>query len=118
MWKPRNHPQTRPSRGCFDQVIAIIKQARIAAKHIDKKCANLAAICIIQHILRAHDLRDHAAAIDVATQHHRHICRLRKPHIGNIPLAQVHLGGAARPFDKNQIILRFQAMKAFENGRH
>ena len=87
MWKPRNHPQPRPARGCFDQVIAIIKKAGIPTKHIDEKCANLAAICIIQHILRAHDLRDHAATIDVATQHHGHISRLRKPHVRNIPLA-------------------------------
>ena len=55
-------PQPRPARGCFDQVIAIIKQAGIATKHIDKKCANLAAICVIQHILRAHDLRNNTAA--------------------------------------------------------
>ena len=87
MWKPWNHPQPRPARGCFDQVVAIIKQAWIATKHIDEKRANLAAICIIQHILRAHNLRNNTAAIDIAAQHHGHIRRLCKSHVGNVTLA-------------------------------
>ena len=43
-----------------------------------------AASCGVDHRLGADEARDHAAAVDVADQHDRHIGRARKAHIGDV----------------------------------
>ena len=54
--------------------------------------------------MRAGKARDHAAAIDVAGQHHRHIGGGGKSHIGDVAGAQIDLGGTARAFDDDRVI--------------
>ena len=49
-----------------------------------------------QHRMRADEAGDHAAAVDVADQDHRHVGGLGKAHIGDVAGAQVDLGRAAR----------------------
>jgi hypothetical protein len=56
--------------------------------------------------LRADDLRDDPAAVDIARQHHRHVRRARESHIGDVAGAQIDLGRAAGAFDQHQIMAR------------
>ena len=66
------------------------------------------AVAAVHHRLRADDLRDHAAAVDISAQHHRHIRRRGKAHVGDVAGAQVDLGRAAGALDDHQIMRRPQ----------
>ena len=57
----------------------------------------------VEHRLGADEARDHAAAVDVADQHDRHIGRARKAHIGDVVRAQVDLRRAAGALDQHEI---------------
>ena len=46
----------------------------------------IAASAGVEHRLRAGDLRDDAAAVDVADQHDRAIGGAREPHVGDVAL--------------------------------
>ena len=72
----------------------------------------------IDHGPDADHLRDHAAALDVADEHDRHIGAPRKTHIGDVVGAQVDLGRAAGAFDQHEIGFRLQPLEAFEHRRH
>ena len=57
----------------------------------------------VEHRLGADQARDHAAAVDVADQHHRHVGGAGKAHIGDVVLAQIDLRRAARALDQDEI---------------
>ena len=63
-------------------------------------------------------MRNHSAPVNIAHQHHRHPCRRRKAHVGNIAPAQVHLGRAARALHDHQIMRRLQPGEAVQHRRH
>ena len=50
-------------------------------------------------------LGNNAAAINVANQDDRHIGSGGKPHVCDISVTQVHLGGATCPFNNHRSIL-------------
>ena len=54
-------------------------------------------------------MREHAAAVDVRDQQHRAVRCLGEAHVGDIALAQVDLGGRARAFHDDGLILRRQS---------
>ena len=56
--------------------------------------------------LRADEAGDHAAAVDVADQHDRHVGGAGEAHVGDVAGAQVDLGGRARAFDQHEVALR------------
>jgi hypothetical protein len=72
----------------------------------------------IDHRFGSDQACDHAAAIDVADQHHGRIGGACKPHIGYVVGAQIDLRGAAGAFDEHDVGLRLEARKAVEHGRH
>mmetsp|Transcript_23932 Transcript_23932/g.43597 ORF Transcript_23932/g.43597 Transcript_23932/m.43597 type:complete len:215 (-) Transcript_23932:1-645(-) len=116
--KPGDHPKSRPTRLRGNHRIAIVKEARIPPKPVDQKPLDHCRIVHVNHSLRTHDLRNHAAPINVARQDHRTLRGPRKAHIGNVPGAQVHLRRTARALDQNQIMFRFQPVKAVQNSLH
>ena len=65
----------------------------------------------IEHRLGADQARDHAAAVDVADQHHRHVGGAGKAHIGDVVGAQIDLRRAARAFDQDEVGSRLQRAK-------
>ena len=85
--KPRDHAQPRPAGAAFDFGIAIIEQPDIPAKLVDQEPLDHRCIVRVDHHLRADDRGDHAAAVDVADQHHRHASRTGKAHIGDVARA-------------------------------
>ena len=89
----------------------------IAPETIDDEAHDFRRVGRVDHGLGADDLRDHAAAIDVADERHRHIGGLREAHIGDVALTQIDLRGAARSFDEDEIGLRLQPVEALEHRR-
>ena len=61
-------------------------------------------------------MREDAAAIDVRDQHDRTIDALRKTHVRDIAIAQIHFGGTARAFDDHRVKARRQAPIGREHG--
>ena len=113
----RDQAERRPAGAPLDEPQAVGEQARVAAKLVDEKADDHRRILGGEHRLRADDLRDDAAAIDVADQHHRRIGGARKAHIGDVARAQVDLRGAAGAFDQHEIGLGLHAREAVEHGR-
>lgn len=100
----------------LDQAVAIVEEARIAAKLVYEKSCDLGRVLGWQHGLRADDLRDHAAAVDIACQDHGHVRRDGKAHIGDVVRAQVHFRRTARAFDENEVVPGAQPIEAFAHG--
>ena len=71
----------------------------------------------IEHRLGADEAGDHAAAVDVADHHDRHIGGARKAHVGDVVAPQVDLRRAARALDQHQVGLGLQLLEAFEHIR-
>ena len=76
----------------------------------------MAASSRVDHCPRADELRDDAAAVDVADQHDRRPGGAREAHVGDVARAQIDLGGAAGALDQHQIGLFPEARATFEDG--
>jgi hypothetical protein len=83
-----------------------------------RKPRTIAASCWRQHRLRADDLGDDPAPVDIARQHHRHLRSAGKAHIGDVSAAQIDLRRAARALHDDQIMGGFQAMEALQHRGH
>ena len=116
--KPRHHTKSAPSGVCFDHPVAIRKKRRIAPKTVDDEPADQRRILSVNHSLGANDLGNDAAAIDVTGQDHGAIACAGEAHVGDITNAQIDLSRAACPFDKDQIILRFQPVETVQHSLH
>ena len=113
-----HHAKPRPTAARRDQLIPIVKETRIAAKFIDEKAPNHRCILRIKHQLGPEDLRNHPAPVNVPHQHHRHIRRAGKAHIGNIPRPQIDLGRAAGSLDNHQINFSLQPPETLQHRNH
>ena len=116
--KPRDNPKTGPAGAPGDVVAPGIEQAAVAAEFVDGKSPYHRAIRRVQYGLRAYNLRNHAATINVAHQDDRHACLRRKAHIGDIARAQVRLCGATGTFDDDQIASAGKPVERLQHGRH
>ena len=85
------------------------KQVRIAAELVDDEAADQRRVVGRQHRLGADEARDHAAAVDVADQHDRHVGGAGKTHIGDVVRPQIDFRRAAGAFDQHEIGLAAQA---------
>ena len=70
---------------------AVVEQRRVAAELVDDEARDHRRVGRIDHRLGADEAGDHAAAVDVADQHDRHVGRARKAHVGDVAGAQVDL---------------------------
>ena len=52
------------------------------------------------------------------TSDDRHVRGAREAHIGDVAVAQIDLGGAARAFDEHEVGVRLQPREAVEHARH
>ena len=95
--------ERRPGRGGLDRPQAFVEEMNISAHLVDNEAMNARAIIARQHDARADETRDHAAAVDVADEDHRHARRLGEAHIGDVAGAQVDLGRAARALDQDDV---------------
>ena len=80
----RHQAERLPSGRLRDALHARGKQRRIAAEFVDDEAADQRRVFRRQHGLGADEARDHAAAVDIADQHHRHVGGAGKSHIGDV----------------------------------
>ena len=114
----RHEPEHGPPGALRHESHAVREQARIAAEPVDQDACDERRIGRIDDRLGADDLGDDAAPVDVTEQHHRDVRGPCEAHIGDIVAAKVHLGGAARPLDQDQVGLVAQVRKAVHDGAH
>ena len=103
--EPRHDAVVLHARARRDHRMRVVEQPGIAAELVDQIAMQALPLGRLQQRMRAHKGRDHAAALDVADQHHGQIGRLGKAHIGDVALAQVDLGRAAGTLDQHEIRL-------------
>ena len=115
--EPWKHAETRPAGLLGDHPIAVVKERGVAAKSIDDETLDACGLGV-EDDPGADQLRNDTPAIEVADEHHGNVCGCGKSHVGDVSLAQVDLGRAARAFDDDQIGLGFQPFEAFQHRRH
>ena len=93
------------------------KQRRVAAKFVDDEAANQRRVFGREHRLGADQARDHAAAIDIADQHYRHVGGARESHVGDVVGPQVDFRGATGTLDEYDVGLAAQLRVAVEHER-
>jgi hypothetical protein len=101
-----------------DLGVAVVEEARVAAELVDEEAPDQRGVGRVDDRLRADDLRDHPAAVDVAGQHDGNVGGAREAHVGDVARAQVDLGRAARALDHHQIKGGAQAGETLEHGVH
>ena len=116
--EPRDHPKARPAGAGGDVIAPRVKEAAVTAEFVHRKSAYQRVIFGGEHGLRADDLRDHPAAVDIAHQHHRHAGGAGKAHIGNVARPQVRLSRGARALDHDQVAAIGQTVKGLQHRGH
>jgi len=106
-----------PAGSLCDELHSCFKQRCVASKFIDDKARDQRRVVCVDHGLAADELRDHAAAIDIANENDRGLGGARKSHIGDVMRAQIDLGGAAGAFNDDKIICGFQTREAVHHHR-
>jgi hypothetical protein len=114
----RHEADRRPARARSDEGHPLGEQRRIPAHLVDDEAGDLRGIGGIDGGLRPEDLRDDAAAVDVADDDDRRVGRSGEPHIGDVARSKVDLRRRASALDEDDVRLRPEAREAFEHRRH
>ena len=113
--QPWHDAEAAPAATVFDEAHAICKKGLITPKAIDDEaCDHLGIICLDDGS-GAHKRCDDPATIDIADQHYGNVGSAREAHIGDVALAQVHLGRAPRALDYDEVVRRFQAVECLDH---
>ena len=116
--KERQEAEGAPAGALADRRHGALEQARVAAELVDDEAGDGRRVLSRKRRLDAEKLGENAAAIDVADQRDRAFRGASKAHIGDVVVAQVELGCAARAFDKHEVGVRPHARVAVEHGAH
>ncbi len=84
-------PERFPFRRCRDQRHAVGEQLGVAAELVDEEAADEGGVASIDHRLGADEACDDASTVNVADEHHRHVRRAGKAHIGDVVGAEIDL---------------------------
>ena len=114
----RQEAEGAPARMRFERHHAAEEQARVAAELVDDEADDGRGVLGRERRLDPENLGENAAAIDVADQRDRAVRSAREAHIGDVALAQVDLGCAARAFDEHEVGVCAYARVAVEHGAH
>ena len=87
------------------------QQAGVAPELVQHEAANQRTLSGRQQLVRAVEVRKGAAAVDVAHQQHRRAGLARHAHVGDVAAVQVDLGGRARAFDHQHLVLSHQRVQ-------
>lgn len=118
IWEPWDHTEGGPSGEAGDGGQSIVEEAGVAAEFVDTEGFDVGCILLRQNGLSADDLRDDAAAVDVAAKDNGHASGIREAHIGDVARAQIDFGRAAGTLDDDEIGSGCEAVEAFEDGAH
>ena len=116
--EPRDHAHAGPAGARRDVIPACVEEAPVPAELVDGKAPHHRVVARFHHRLRAHDLRDHTAPVDIPHQDHRHLCGTGKPHVGDVTRPQIGLRRAARALHDDQVALTGKPLKRLQNRRH
>ena len=94
------------------------EQRRIAPELVDDVTLRQRAFGRAHERVGADEVRNDAAARDVAHQDHGRLGRQGEAHVGDVAFAQVHFRRASGPFDQYQFRFGPQDREAFQNRRH
>ena len=114
----RQEAESSPLRVRFERYHAAEKQVRVAAELVDDEADDGRGVLRRKRRLDAENLGENAAAIDVADQRDWAVCSAREAHVGDVALAQVDLGCAARAFDEHEVRACAYTRVAVEHGVH
>ncbi len=101
--EPRDRAEARHTGAFGNELLAGVKQLRIALELVHQRRGDQRRIGRIDHRERPDQRRDDAPALDIANEHHGNIGSARKAEIGDIAGSKVHLRRAPRPLDQHQI---------------
>src|SRR3546814_18533038 len=99
----RRPPRSTRTDTLFPYTTRFRSKLNITPEFIDKKGLYHGRVARVDHRLGTCDRGDHAAAVDVAHQYHRHVGRAGKAHVCDVPFTQVDFGWAASALDYNDI---------------
>ena len=116
--KNGRRPSARQPVPLGDGRHAVGEQAGVAAELVDDEADDGRRVLRRERRLHSENLREYAAAIDVADKRDRALRRAREAHVGDVALAQVDLRRAACAFDQHQIGAGLDARVAVEHGGH
>jgi hypothetical protein len=111
----RHHPETFQAGAHADRRDAAVEQRDVAAEFVDDVADEPGPLAGREQRMRADELSDDAASLDVADQRDRHVGGLGEAHIGDVAGPQIDLGRAAGAFDQHEIGRRGEAA---EGGKH
>ncbi len=114
----RQEAEGPPVRMRFERHHTAEEQVRVAAELVDDEADYCARVVRRERRFDAENLGEYAATIDIADQRHGAAGGARESHIGDIALAQVDLGCAARALDEHEIGVRSNTRVAVEHGAH
>ena len=100
---PRHDPVGRTSGERVELVEARLEERRIAAELVDDEARDATLVGRVEHRDRAEEVREHAAAVDVADHDDGQVSGLRQAHVGDVVGAQVDLGGRPRAFADDDV---------------
>ena len=80
------------------------EQRHVAAELVDEERRDACAMRRFEQLDRADELREDAAAIDIADEHDRRLGALGHLHVHDIARLQVDLGGRAGAFDDDEVV--------------
>ena len=116
--EPRHHAQARQAGEGLDAFRGGGEQGDVAPELVDQVAHQAISFAIRNEGVRAHDRGDHAAPVDVADQHHRHVGGLGEAHVGDVVGAQVDFRGAARTLHQNDVALGLELVEARQHVGH
>ena len=115
-------PGDRAQRGQagpgVDDRVGAVEEAGIAAELVHDVAGEPGPLLGLEQAHRAHELGDHAAALDVADQSHGRPGPAGEAHVGDVALAQVHLGRAASTLDQDEVGAGGEPGEALQHARH
>ncbi len=93
---PRQHAEHRPAGQVGEHPQPRFEQPGVAAELVDHEPGDEALVLGREHGQRPEHRREHPAAVDVADHDHRQVRGPGQAHVGQVAVAQVDLGRAAR----------------------
>ena len=112
----RDETEGAPAGALGENPHAVGEQARVAAELVDDEAHDGRAILVRERGLRAENLGEHAAAVDVGDEDDRAAGGAGEAHVGDVAVAQIDLRRAAGAFDDDEVGLGLEARKAREHG--
>jgi hypothetical protein len=94
------------------------EQRKVTAELVDQVTDDALPVRLVEQQPGAHQRCHGAAAVEVADHHDRDVGAFGEVHVGDVAVAQIDLGAAARSFDEHQVGLRAESLEAVQHGRH